>query len=49
MNINCDPTKLANDVIFSKKTQKENYPNLFLNQSPVIRDESKRFQFFATP
>ena len=37
MNFNSDPVKQAPEVIFMKKTQKQNHSLLFSNQSAVIQ------------
>ena len=37
MNFNSDPVKQAPEVIFRKKTQKQNHSLLFSNQSAVIQ------------
>ena len=41
MNFNPDPGKQAQEVIFSRKTQKENYPLLFFNWSSIIQATSQ--------
>ena len=37
MNFNYDPMKQTQEIIFSRKTRKKNHPNLFFNESPVIK------------
>ena len=38
MNLNADQTKL----IFGKKTQQQNHPNLYVNQHPVLEVNSQK-------
>lgn len=37
MNFNLGPAKQAQEVIFTRKTEKQNHPPLFFNQSSVIQ------------
>ena len=37
MSFNPDPIKHAQEVIFSRKTIKQNHPNKHFNQNPVVR------------
>lgn len=37
MNFNPDPTKHAQEVIFSRKTITQNHPNIYFNQNRAVR------------
>lgn len=37
-----DPTKEAQETIFSRKARRQNHPNLFFNQRPAIQMNSQK-------
>ena len=37
MNFNCEPSKQAEEVIFSRKIKKADHPNLIFNNNQVIQ------------
>ena len=42
MSFNPDPTKQAQEVIFSRKKKKINHPDIFFNNSPVVQSQSQK-------
>ena len=42
MNFNPDPTKHAQEVIFSKKTTKKIHPKIFFDNIPVSKADSQK-------
>ena len=42
MSFNPDPTKQAEEVVFSGKTMKLNHPLLFFNGNPVVQTDIQR-------
>ena len=42
MNFNPDPTKQAQEVVFSRKTHKQDHPTIFFNQVPVLQVNSQK-------
>ena len=42
MNFNTDPSKQAQEVLFSRKLQKVLHPNLFFNNSDVSQTNSQK-------
>ena len=42
MSFNPDPTKQAQEVIFSRKKKKVNHPDIYFNNSPVVQSHSQK-------
>ena len=42
MSFNPDPTKQAQEVTFSRKTNKKIHPKIFFNNIPVVKADSQK-------